>query len=305
VALFLCVEPAAADTIDALIAAMQSADRDTRRAGFSQSLPLTREPANKARLAPALIQLLLTESSSPLEGQADADYIADVVHAVALLEDSRAIPALLPWLGTGNMVPTAMARLGPPALLAVLSRRHDGDWIVRKCVMLALLAMLSPENAGRFSANDLAQIGSALQQATTDQSAFVVETATIGLQVFSTLTQRMAGSGYNSPENPTYRATFSVDAEGTSSTPGALKYSYTRTRMNFVSSAITSFVVSGSTVTMEGVGTVNGGSGYTFAATATDGSPDVFSLVIRRADGTLYYSAPALPLAGGAFVLQP
>jgi hypothetical protein len=114
---------------------------------------------------------------------------------------------------------------------------------------------------------------------------------------------RLTGSGYNSPETPAYRATFSVNVGGPSVTAGSIQYSYSRTRMVFGSSRITSLSVTGSGLTVEGEGTVGGVSGYTFTATAVDGSPDAFGIVIRRADGTVYFTAATLPLAGGIFTL--
>jgi flagellar hook assembly protein FlgD/pimeloyl-ACP methyl ester carboxylesterase len=115
---------------------------------------------------------------------------------------------------------------------------------------------------------------------------------------------RIFGSGYNFPETTTYRASVSIDASGPSAPVGSVQYSYTRTRMNFVSSSITSFTANGPTVTIQGTGTVNGVAGYTFTATATDGSPDAFAIVIRRPDGTVHFSSSSKPLAGGALTLS-
>lgn len=116
---------------------------------------------------------------------------------------------------------------------------------------------------------------------------------------------RIVGSGYNSPEIAAYRATFSVDASGPASPAGSLKYSYARTRMNFASAALTSFVVSGNTATIEGTGTVNGVSGYTFVATVSAETPNTFAITIRGGDGSVHYSAPALVVTGGSFTVTP
>ncbi|MEW5744162.1 MAG: thrombospondin type 3 repeat-containing protein [Nitrospirota bacterium] len=115
---------------------------------------------------------------------------------------------------------------------------------------------------------------------------------------------RISGSAYNYPETAAYRATFSMDASGPEGASGWLKYYYAKTRMNFVSTAVTSVSVSGTTVTMSGTGTVNGAGGYTFTATVTDGSPDSFGITIRKPDGTLYYSAGARNASGGDLLLQ-
>ena len=111
----------------------------------------------------------------------------------------------------------------------------------------------------------------------------------------------LAGSGYNSPETPAYRATFSVTATGPLSPSSSVQYAYTRTRMNFVSTGTTSVSVSGHVVTIVGTGAVNGVGGFGFTAAATDGVPDMFALTIRRADGTVFYTAANQALAGGNF----
>ena len=87
---------------------------------------------------------------------------------------------------------------------------------------------------------------------------------------------RVSGGAYFYPESPTYRASFSLDVTGPSSPSGWLKYYYTRTRMNFVSTGITGVSVSGNTATISGTGTVNGVGGYTIIATVANGSPDTF-----------------------------
>lgn len=114
----------------------------------------------------------------------------------------------------------------------------------------------------------------------------------------------LTGSGFNSPELPAYRAVFELLVASPLSPASYLKYTYTRTRMNFVSSSITAAQRVGQTVTFMGTGTVNGVAGYNFSATAFDGTPDRFQIVIVRPDGTVLYSAPSLALAGGAFTLQ-
>lgn len=116
--------------------------------------------------------------------------------------------------------------------------------------------------------------------------------------------KRISGSGYNAPEVAAYRATFALDVTGAATPFGSVQYAYSRTRMNFVNTSIASFVVNGSVATIQGAGTVNGVPGFMFVATATDGAPDTFGIVIRRADGTIYYSAASLPLAAGALTTQ-
>ncbi len=117
--------------------------------------------------------------------------------------------------------------------------------------------------------------------------------------------RRISGGAYFFPENNIiYRASFSMDVTGPSSPSGWFKYYYTRTRMNFVSTAITSVSVSGNTAVISGTGTVNGAGGYTFTATVVNGSPDIFTIVIKKSDGSTYYSAGPKNISGGDLVFK-
>jgi hypothetical protein len=69
-----------------------------------------------------------------------------------------------------------------------------------------------------------------------------------------------------------------------------VNYYYTRTRMNLVSTGITSVVVSGNTVTITGTAAVNAVGGYTFTMQITDGSPDRFGITIYKPTGALHYT---------------
>jgi uncharacterized repeat protein (TIGR03803 family) len=111
--------------------------------------------------------------------------------------------------------------------------------------------------------------------------------------------RRVTGSGYNFPELPAYRATFSITAAGPTVAAGAVQYAYTRTRLNFVSTSVDTVSFSGSTATITGTGSVNGQSAYRFVVHATDAAPDSFEIVITRPDGILYYSSGLHPLVGG------
>lgn len=114
----------------------------------------------------------------------------------------------------------------------------------------------------------------------------------------------ISGGAYNFPETSTYRATFSMDVKRTAEVPsGWLKYNYSRTRMNFVSTGITEVLGTKPNVTIKGVGTVNNVKGYSFEANVVDGSPDSFGIVIKKADGTTYYSAPTKIISGGNLII--
>lgn len=114
---------------------------------------------------------------------------------------------------------------------------------------------------------------------------------------------KVSGGAYFYPETATYKASFSMDLTGPSSPSGWLKYYYSRTRMNFVSINILSLSVSGNTATISGMGTVNGVSGYTFIATVTDASPDIFKIEIKKS-GSVYYTAGPKSITGGDLVVQ-
>lgn len=115
---------------------------------------------------------------------------------------------------------------------------------------------------------------------------------------------RISGGAYFFPDTPLYRASFSMDISGPSSPSGWLKYYYTRTRMYFVSTSLTSVTVAGNAATISGSGTVNGAGGYSFTATVTNGSPDGFAIGIRRPDGSTYYSAGPKNVSGGDLAIQ-
>jgi hypothetical protein len=115
---------------------------------------------------------------------------------------------------------------------------------------------------------------------------------------------KISGGAYFYPENNIYQASFSMDVIGPSSPSGWLKYYYTRTRMNFVSSVITSVNVSGNTVTIEGIGTVNRVGGYTFTAIIIDGSPDRFGIEILKSGNPYYSVSPPKAINAGNLVIQ-
>ncbi len=220
---------------------------------------------------------------------------------------------------TITIVDTTPPQVIPPASVSILSTGTSGARVGDSPALSAFLAGGSAADAVDTAPSRLsAQLGglpidenTVFQTGTTTVTfrfrdlAGNIGTATSNVTVIAgEQRRRIAGSGYNFPETTTYRASFSIDASGPSSPMGSLQYSYTRTRMNFVSSSINSFSVTGTTVTVAGTGTVNGVGGHSFTATATDGSPDAFSIVIRRPDGTVHFSGPSKALAGGAFTIS-
>jgi hypothetical protein len=73
--------------------------------------------------------------------------------------------------------------------------------------------------------------------------------------------------------------------------------------MNFVSTGITEVLGTKPTTIIKGTGKVNNKAGYSFEATVVDGSPDSFGIIIKKADGTVYYSAPAKAISGGNLII--
>jgi hypothetical protein len=114
---------------------------------------------------------------------------------------------------------------------------------------------------------------------------------------------RLLGSVYNYPESATYRASTTIDVTGPFNPTGIVKYSYTKTRMNFASTAITAMSVNGQKFTISGTGTVNGVAGYKFITTVTNGAPDSIGMEIRKPDGSLYFNALPKNVSGGDIVV--
>jgi len=132
--------------------------------------------------------------------------------------------------------------------------------------------------------------------------------ALIGLpQIASAAINRISGNGYIFPETTTYKATFSMDVskDGENPPSGWVKYYYSRTRMNMVSTGITDFITSGigTTANLSGTCTINNIAGYTFTITAIDKVPDSFQIKIFKPDGSLRYSAGPKNLSGGNLVV--
>ena len=118
------------------------------------------------------------------------------------------------------------------------------------------------------------------------------------------VTVNISGGAYNFPEHLRYRATFSMDVSGPSALSGWLKYYYSRTRMNFASTAITEVSFSDNTATISGTGTVSGLEGYTFTAEVSDEEPDSFGITIKKPNGSLYYWAEPSTVNGGDLIIS-
>jgi len=106
----------------------------------------------------------------------------------------------------------------------------------------------------------------------------------------------VSGIGMNTPAAPKWRATMSVNVDG-SGPSGTVKYYYTRQRVSFQSTSITSVTASGGLATIAGIGngtkiegsTTTYCNGCSFTATIQDGSPDKMDMEI---DAGSFYDAP-------------
>ena len=114
----------------------------------------------------------------------------------------------------------------------------------------------------------------------------------------------ISGGAYNYPEGLIYRASFSMYVTGPNAPSGWLKYYYSRTRMNFMSTEITEVSVTGNTHTISGSGKVNDAEGFTFVAQVIDGVPDIFGITIYKPNGSIHYSAGPETIAGGDLIIS-
>jgi len=129
-----------------------------------------------------------------------------------------------------------------------------------------------------------------------NQGATAIETYTVQR---GTPIPHVSGSAYNYPDNTRYAASFAMDVTGGATPTGSLHYYYSRTRMDFVSTEITTVSASGDTATISGSGTMNGSEAYTYTMTVVGGAPDRIAITISKADGSGYYVSPLQAIAGG------
>ncbi len=97
-----------------------------------------------------------------------------------------------------------------------------------------------------------------------------------------------SGSGDNYPETG-FLASLSLNVSTASPDTGWFNYYYTKSRLNVLSTTITSVLASEGAVTIEGECTVNGAAGYTCKVRITEGSPDSFEITIYNPDGSIYF----------------
>jgi hypothetical protein len=85
---------------------------------------------------------------------------------------------------------------------------------------------------------------------------------------------------------------------------GLMTYLTLRSGLLIVASRIESVAVSNNTATIEGTALVNGRSGHRFTLTVIDGQPDVFGIVVRRADGRIIYDHRQAATEGNLRILR-
>jgi hypothetical protein len=191
--------PCWADALDTIVAQTQSTDPAIRVAGYYALQPYLSQNPVDPRATPALINLLVLETSSPssISVDDDAEYLSDVITSVVQLNDPSAIAPLVGVIGSGNMVPRRLAQYGTLALDPVVARATDQDWIVRKCVMITLANMLSPANLPSDQTSiDL--IRATLAQGALDSDPYVTESAVAGLDSTVTLFSKFSSTAETS-----------------------------------------------------------------------------------------------------------
>src|SRR6266542_4151691 len=125
-----------------------------------------------------------------------------------------------------------------------------------------------------------------------------VGSASVSLTVVDPSAGFVTGSGWIAP--PSGRASFSFSARYVGATPtGAAEFQ--TSSVKFRSTSYRFLVVAGSSIGLEGQGTVNGAAGYSFRLDATDASPDTLRMRIwsTATGSTRYDSGGPRPLGGG------
>ena len=166
-------------------------------------------PSQQAQVRATLVDLLSRENAAPADIRARegfGGYYGDLIMAVSALRDTRAIPALIEALPTGNMAARGLAALGGDAVEPILQHARDSP-ITYLGSIRALGAMLDSQVVTELDARARARIKEALTVAASDPSRFVRLSAIEGLgripdsDVTLTL-QRLAGTDpYSQIEN--------------------------------------------------------------------------------------------------------
>ena len=153
-----------ADSLDSIVSRSQSTDSDVRIDAFAALQPYLKQNPIDPRAVAAVTGLLVLETNTP-DGSVDEDgpYFSNLITAVVNLNETSTIPSLLDVICSGDIVPRRLAQYGTAALGPVLALATDQNWTVRKCVMITLEYMLSPQNSSSVSdPQSMAKITAAL-----------------------------------------------------------------------------------------------------------------------------------------------
>lgn len=187
-----------ADALDTIVSQTQSTNSAVRVAAFKSLVPYLAQTPIDLRAVGAVTDLLVLETGAVGGPDDDGDYISGLITAVVQLNDTSTIPALVGVIGSGNMVPRRLAQYGTAALGSVLAHATDGFWVVRKCVMITLINMLSPQNSSLVNdPHSMAEITAALSEGALDSSPYVSESARAGLQLLQPQPPLTSGTGCN------------------------------------------------------------------------------------------------------------
>jgi len=167
-----------------LLAQLQSTDRTTREQAFYQLRTFGYSSSDQIKVA--IISLLTLESAS-VQSQASpnedyATYFGDVIHAVAALNDVRALSALLAVVDSGDVAVNALAGFGTTALDPVITRLSSTRDTVKTAAVLVLDKMLEPPNFQLVNdPTSISKIRLALEDASLDRNRFTRLSALEGL----------------------------------------------------------------------------------------------------------------------------
>jgi len=176
-----------------LLAQLQDPNPSTRGQAFYQVQALS-PLTDQFKLA--LINLLGTETNNVRQTEvsgvslteAYTNYYADVITAVAALNDVRAVGALTDVIETGNIAIKGVASLGGAAIDPLISRL-SGNSDVRTAVYLTFKTMLQPQNIVKVSdLLSISKIAVAVNKGSSDIDPFVHKTVGEDLAIIRGLT---------------------------------------------------------------------------------------------------------------------
>jgi HEAT repeat protein len=173
----------AQDPVSILITQLQSSDPNVRMSAFYGLQ--TYGYASSDRVKVAIIDTLPTETAfvkmqSSLS-DAYSTYYGDLVAAVASLDDTRSITALLGVVNTGSIATSALAGFGKSALDPLLAMLDSEDPTIRAGIVMTLTQMLSPVNLANVNDSDtMARLAGAFDVASVDVNQYIRNAAVAG-----------------------------------------------------------------------------------------------------------------------------